>query len=209
MNSRLIKILKNPIVISLLLAILILWGLIYGTLVWLDIYTRHNEAVVIPDVKGMTMEEAAPFLAEKGIRYNIIDSVFSKDVDPGAIVEIVPTPGSKVKEGRIVFVTINAKTSQMARIPEVQDLSFRQAYVLLTSIAFKSIEVKYVAGDYKDLAIGVEWNEKILEEGQHVPLNAHLTLVVSGGFEETDSLALDSLNMAPVESLDSEEENWF
>lgn len=65
MNSRLIKILKNPIVISLLLAILILWGLIYGTLVWLDIYTRHNEAVVIPDVKGMTMEEAAPFLAEK------------------------------------------------------------------------------------------------------------------------------------------------
>ena len=145
MNSRLIKILKNPIVISLLLAILILWGLIYGTLVWLDIYTRHNEAVVIPDVKGMTMEEAAPFLAEKGIRYNIIDSVFSKDVDPGAIVEIVPTPGSKVKEGRIVFVTINAKTSQMARIPEVQDLSFRQAYALLTSIGFKSIEVKYVA----------------------------------------------------------------
>ena len=131
------------------------------------------------------------------------------DVDPGAIVEIVPTPGSKVKEGRIVFVTINAKTSQMARIPEVQDLSFRQAYALLTSIGFKSIEVKYVAGDYKDLAIGVEWNEKILEEGQHVPLNAHLTLVVSGGFEETDSLALDSLNMAPVESLDSEEENWF
>ena len=62
MNSRLIKILKNPIVISLLLAILILWGLIYGTLVWLDIYTRHNEAVVIPDVKGMTLEEAAPFL---------------------------------------------------------------------------------------------------------------------------------------------------
>ena len=200
MNNRFIKILKNPFVISLLLAVLILWGLIYGTLVWLDIYTRHNEAVVIPDVKGMTIEEAAPFLAEKGIRYNIIDSVFSKDVDPGAIVEIVPTPGSKVKEGRIVFVTINAKTSQMA---------FRQAYALLTSIGFKAIEVKYVAGDYKDLAIGVEWNGKILEEGQHVPLNAHLTLVVSGGFEESDSLALDSLNMAPVESLDSEEENWF
>jgi len=209
MNNRFIKILKNPFVISLLLAVLILWGLIYGTLVWLDIYTRHNEAVVIPDVKGMTIEEAAPFLAEKGIRYNIIDSVFSKDVDPGAIVEIVPTPGSKVKEGRIVFVTINANTSQMACIPEVQDLSFRQAYALLTSIGFKAIEVKYVAGDYKDLAIGVEWNGKILEEGQHVPLNAHLTLVVSGGFEESDSLALDSLNMAPVESLDSEEENWF
>ena len=78
-------------------------------------------------------------LIQAGAIGNIIDSVFSKDVDPGAIVEIVPTPGSKVKEGRIVFVTINAKTSQMARIPEVQDLSFRQAYALLTSIASKPL----------------------------------------------------------------------
>ncbi len=209
MDNRLIKILKNPFVFSLLLAILLVCGLIYGTLVWLDAYTRHNEAVVIPDVKGLTIEEAAPFLAGRGIRYNIIDSVFSKDVAPGAIVEIVPATGSKVKEGRIVFITINAKTSQMGRIPEVQDLSLRQAYALLGSVGFRAIEVKYVAGDYKDLAIGVEWNGEMLEEGRHVPLNAHLTLVVSGGFAESDSLALDSLGRAPVESLDSEEENWF
>ena len=65
MNNRFIKILKNPFVISLLLAVLILWGLIYGTLVWLDIYTRHNEAVVIPDVKGMTIEEVKQELVNR------------------------------------------------------------------------------------------------------------------------------------------------
>ncbi|MDL2222383.1 PASTA domain-containing protein, partial [Parabacteroides sp. OttesenSCG-928-N08] len=61
----------------------------------------------------------------------MIDSVFSKDVAPGSVVELVPKAGSKVKEGRIVFVTINALTAQMGRIPEVEDLSFRQAYALL------------------------------------------------------------------------------
>ncbi|MFQ9020858.1 MAG: hypothetical protein ACLR6J_04895 [Parabacteroides merdae] len=46
---------------------------------------------------------------------------------PGAIVELVPMAGSKVKEGRIVFVTVNALTSQMATtIPEVEDLSFQR-----------------------------------------------------------------------------------
>ena len=133
MSNHFAKIWKNPFVVSILLVVLITWGLIYGTLLWLDKYTRHNQAVVIPDVKGLTVESAEPLLAERGIRYNIIDSVFSKDVPPGAIVELVPEPGSKVKEGRIVFVTINAKTSQMAAMPEVQDLSFRQAYALLRS----------------------------------------------------------------------------
>lgn len=209
MSNHFLKIGKNPFVVSILLVILITWGLIYGTLLWLDSYTRHNQAVVIPDVKGLTIEKAEPLLAEKGIRYNIIDSVFSKDVSPGAIVELVPEPGSKVKEGRIVFVTINAKTSQMAIMPEVQDLSFRQAYALLRSLGFTSVEVKYIPAEYTNLAIGVEMNERPVEQGQHVPLNAPLVLIVGSQEMEQDSLALDSLNNLPIESLDSEVENWF
>lgn len=203
------KILKNPYLISLVLVILLIWGMTYGTLVWLDIYTRHNEAVVVPDIKGLRMEEAAPFLKEKGIRYNVIDSVFSQDVVPGAIVEVVPATGSKVKEGRIVFITINANTSQMAQIPEVSDLSFRQAYALLRSLGFSSVEVKYVPGDYKDLAMDVKSNDRSLPAGQRVPLNAHLVLEVSSGEAMPDSMALDSLNVLPIEPLNSEEENWF
>ena len=146
---------------------------------------------------------------ERGLRYNIIDSVFSKDVPPGAIVEVVPAPGSKVKQGRILFVTINANTSLMAVLPEVADLSFRQAYALLRSLGFSSVEVKYIPGDYRNLAIGVEWNERPVEPGRHIPLNAHLVLIVSSGEAEIDSTALDSLNMLPIEPLDSDVENWF
>ena len=134
--------------------------------------------------------------------------VFSKDVAPGSIVELVPGVGSKVKEGRIVFVTINALTSQMAVIPEVEDLSFRQAYALLRARGFSSVEIEYVPGDYKDLAMGVELNGRTLLKGEHVPLTAHLVLKVSSGDPNMlpDSLALDSI---PVEPLDSDIENWF
>lgn len=33
-------------------------GLLFGVLKGLDIYTRHGEAVIVPDVKGMGVEEA-------------------------------------------------------------------------------------------------------------------------------------------------------
>ena len=108
-----------------------------------------------------------------------------------------------------VFVTINALTAQMAIIPEVADLSFRQAYALLRSLGFKNIEVKFVPGDYKDLAVGVERNAQMINRGERVPLASTLTLIISNGEKEIDSLSLDSLNVMPVESLNSDLEEWF
>ena len=206
MNNFFVKLIKNPYVLNLLLAVVVACALIYGTLVWLVKYTRHNEAVVVPDVKGLKIEEAAEFFKNNNLRYNVIDSVFSKDVDPGAIVELVPSAGSKVKEGRIVFITVNALTSQMATIPEVEDLSFRQAYALLKARGFEKVEIEYVPGDFKDLAVSVDLRGRTLAKGEHVPLTAPLVLKVSSGDAE---LPTDSLSNMPVESLDSEEENWF
>lgn len=207
MNNFFVKLIKNPYVLNLLLAVVVTCGLIYGTLKWLDKYTRHNEAVVVPDVKGLKVEEAAEFFNNNNLRYNVIDSVFSKEVSPGAIVELVPSAGSKVKEGRIVFITVNAMTSQMATIPEVEDLSFRQAYALLRARGFEHVEIEYVAGDFKDLAVSVDLRGRTLHKGEHVPLTAPLVLKVSSG--EAEVLPEDSLSTIPVESLDSEEENWF
>lgn len=210
MKDFLVKLIKNPYVLNLLLAVVVACALVFGTLKWLDSYTRHNEAVVVPDVKGLGLEEATEFFKNSNLRYNVIDSVFSKDVKPGAVVELVPMAGSKVKEGRIVFVTVNALTSQMATIPEVEDLSFRQAYAILRARGFEKIEIEYVPGDFKDLAIGVELHGRVLQKGEHVPLVAPLVLKVSSGDAEmpADSLGLPN-DSVPVESLDSEEENWF
>ena len=207
MNNFFVKLIKNPYVLNLLLAVVVACGLIYGTLKWLDKYTRHNEAVVVPDVKGLKVEEAAEFFKNNNLRYNVIDSVFSKEVRPGASGELVPTAGSKVKEARIVFITVNALTSQMATIPEVEDLSFRQAYALLRARGFENVEIEYVPGDFKDLAVSVDLRGRTLEKGEHVPLTAPLILKVSSG--EAEVLPEDSLSTMPVESLDSEEENWF
>lgn len=206
MKDFLIKCIKNPYIFNLLLAVVVSCALIYGALKWLDSYTRHNEAVVVPDVKGLKVEEAEEFFVNNNLRYNVIDSVFSKSVKPGAIVELVPSAGSKVKEGRIVFITVNALTSQMGTIPEVEDLSFRQAYALLRARGFEKVEIEYVPGTYKDLAVAVIAGGRNLQKGDHVPLTASLILRVSSGEEEI--MPDDSLP-APVEALGSEEENWF
>ena len=212
MGKIIVKLIKNPFVITLVVATLLTGGIIWGVLNWLDVYTRHNEAIVVPDIKGLKLDEAIPFLENNHLRYNVVDSVFSKEVAPGAIVEVIPNVGAKVKEGRILFITINALTSQMAAIPEITDLSFRQAYALLKSRGFNQIEVEYVLGEYKDLAIGVECKGRMLNTGELMPLTSSLILKISGG-PDMDTLELegeaDSLDLKPGESINNDEENWF
>jgi len=203
------KLIKDALVVNILLIFTVTLILIYGTLKWLDIYTNHNQVVMVPDVKGLKLSDAIPFFESNGLRYNIIDSVYSNAVAPGAIVEMTPSAGSKVKDGRIVFITLNASTSQLAAIPEVEDLSFRQAYALLRAQGFEMIEIEYIPGNFKDLAVCVERNGSVLEKGTRVPIYSLLVLKVSNG--ENDVLPLDSLGLdvAPVRELNSEDEKWF
>nr|WP_321523161.1 PASTA domain-containing protein [uncultured Macellibacteroides sp.] len=206
MKEYIIKILKNPFVFNLLVAGVITLVLLGSVMFWLSSYTRHNEAVVVPDVRGLKVEEAAEYFDRSNLRYNVIDSVFSNDVPAGAIVEMIPEAGAKVKDGRIVFITINASTTQMAPMPNVQDLSFRQAQALLEATGFNSVEIEYVPGDYKDLVVGVEHRGRMLSSGEKVSLKAALVLKVSNGEGEMLTTPTDS---TAVEELDSEEENWF
>jgi Uncharacterized protein conserved in bacteria len=209
MKIFLMKLMKNPFVINILLIFAVLFIVIIGSLKWLDVYTMHNEAVIVPDVKGLTVDDAEAFFKDKKLNYNVVDTVYSNNVAPGAIVELIPNAGSKVKEGRIIFITINAFTTQTGIIPEVKDLSLRQAYALLRARGFTSVEVTYVSGAYKDLAIGVEHVGKSFKNGDRVPLSSSLILKVGNGHSSISIDSLLNVEDTPVESIDSDEENWF
>ena len=45
--------------LNIVAMIVVVVVMIFGVLKWMDVYTHHGETVVVPDVKGMTTEEAA------------------------------------------------------------------------------------------------------------------------------------------------------
>jgi beta-lactam-binding protein with PASTA domain len=179
---------------------------IYIVLKSIDSYTNHNQAVYVPDVRGLQVEDAAPFFGQNMLRFEIVDSIFSKEVTPGAIVELMPEANAKVKKNRIVYVTVNAKTEETAPIPDIADISFRQAYALLRARGFMDVEYKYVSGEYRDLTIGIEYGGQIVSTGTRVPLTSKLILVISdGNITPQDS---DTTEENHVEIIGGDE-SWF
>jgi beta-lactam-binding protein with PASTA domain len=192
---------SNPYIRNILTAASILFILVIITLWGLSRYTRHGRAVVVPDVKGLQVEEAAPFFEKNTLSYEVVDSSFIRNATPGSIIEMTPQAGTKVKENRIIYLTINAFSTQMFTIPEVKDLSQRQAVAMLSAIGFERLSVEMVDGIYRDLVVGLRSNGKEINAGDKLPINSRLVLLVSSGNAPTnpDSVVIETTS----------EESWF
>lgn len=201
--------------INIVAMIVVVALLLFGTLKGIDIYTHHGEAVVVPDVKGMTVGEAGKVFGNRGLVCIVSDSTYVKDKPAGCILDYNPAAGQKVKEGRIIYLTINAVNIPLQEVPDVADnSSLRQAEARILASGFKLNDIRYIAGE-KDWVYGVEYRERMLAMGEEVPMGATLTLVVGNGEKEVlegDSLAVDE-GAEVQETVGSGEsavdESWF
>ena len=114
--------------LNLVAMIIVVIAIALGTLQWLDNYTRHGEAVVVPNVKGLPMRQAENEIYKQSLKAVAIDSSYVKGMPPGAILEQNPAGGSKVKKGRTVYLTINMDSAPKVSVPDIMDnSSLRQA----------------------------------------------------------------------------------
>ncbi len=123
----------NWIVRNLLIALVIVVVLIFGSMILLNVATQHGKVLIVPDFSNMTVSEASYAAAQAGMRVEVTDSVFVKRMRKGAVRDQNPAPGSKVKEGRRISLTINAVNAKTVKMPNLAGLSMRQALAELQS----------------------------------------------------------------------------
>ncbi len=117
--------------ISMILGIIII--LLVAVSIFLQLVTRHNKEIVVPDFTNMSISEAE-LLAQKGeLRLDITDSVYIKRIPRGHISRQNPEPGSMVKKGRRILLTINSNLPQTVEMPQLVGYSLRQAKTELIS----------------------------------------------------------------------------
>lgn len=119
-------IMSNWIVRNLLVAFVIAVVLLLGAMIFLNVVTQHNRELAVPDFRGMTEQEAVAVAEEAGIRVEVIDSVYSNR-NRGKVKSHTPEPGTMVKKGRRVLLTMNAVNARTVTVPNLVGYSLRQA----------------------------------------------------------------------------------
>ena len=121
------NILFNRITANILAGIALVAVLILGVRIMLDKITRHNLELTVPDLSGMSVEEAGKVAETAGMRLEVIDSVYVRRMGKGLIYRQNPSAGSRVKEGRRILLTINAVNPKKVMMPNLVGYSLRQA----------------------------------------------------------------------------------
>lgn len=165
----------------LLLAIVIFVALVWVTIALIDVYTHHGESETVPDLRGLYVEEADLLLNNHGLYSVVIDSVFVRDKKLGTIIEQIPAVNSTVKRNRPIYLIINSCQVRMIPVPDVNDVSFRQADAMLKSIGLNVSSVEYSPSEYKDLVIAIKYRGRNISSGMRVPEGSSLVLVVGSG----------------------------
>lgn len=145
---------------------------------WLKGYTLHGKEVTIPSVTGMSQEEAELVLQGSELYLVVVDSTFSDKTPLGTVVEQTPPAQSHAKPNRPVYVVMNARQKRMIPLPELRDVSYRQAEATLRSIGLKVGNVVYEPSLYPDNVLDVRDGETSLEEGARLPEGTSVTLVI-------------------------------
>ena len=185
--------------INLLVIILLSFFLLWLTIKMLNLYTRHDKVYELPDFTGMTTSEVEKTYG-KDYHFILIDSIYSKTQAPGSIVQQDPLPKSKVKHGRNVYYIIVAKAPEKTTMPNLNNLSLRQALVLLESSGLLVKELKYVKHFARN-AIREQWYENsIIKPGTELNKGSKITLYVGLGTEERN-MQLPSLYGIPANDV--------
>lgn len=177
---------KHPILFNFLLILLAGWIVIWITLIALDSWTGHGKYEVVPNMKGLSYSQAQKALLATGLQAELSDSVYDNSTAPGTVIEQSPRAKTKVKPGRVVYLTINAFSPKMVVVPSLMDMSLRQARSVLEGLGIKNIKESYVASEYKDLVMGVKFNGIQLKPGARIPATATVTIEVGQGFDNSE-----------------------
>ncbi len=172
-------------VIYAVLAIIILATI---TLFLINIYTHHGESEVVPDLRGLYLNEAEQMLANHDLYPEIIDSVYDKNRKLGTIIEQNPSPNSTMKKNRPVYIIINSKQIRQIPLPDVTDLSFRQADALIKANGLFVGNIEYFPSEYKNLVIDVKVRGVSVVPGTKIPEGSAVTLIVGSGIGNGETL---------------------
>jgi len=187
----------------------ILIGLISGAIlivaffnVYLPYTTNHGQTITVPNLAGMNKNQLEEFLGERDLEFQIDDSTYHAGAQPYTVFQQYPLPGSKVKQNRKIYVSINAKNPPLVKMPNLKDRSFINAQRELESFGLLLGEIKYVPDLQLNAVLKQSMNGREIPEGELIPKGSKVDLMVGDGLSVTELNVPDLTGMPLDEAIE-------
>lgn len=146
--------------------------------------TNHGETITVPSIEGMQIAQLEEFLIKRNLRYEVNDSSYSSEYPALTVLKQYPQAGSKVKEGRKIFISVNRISPPTVPVPALVDGSVVNADAVLRSNELKRGRIELVSGPF-NVVKEMKYQGRTIEAGEPVPKGSVIDLVVMDGGSST------------------------
>ena len=170
---------------QLFLATIIFSLLVLASIVFLFFYTNQTSRIKVPNLVGMSLSEIDVVVSENNLRYEIIDSSFyNEEFDKNSVLEQIPFANKEVKKNRKIYLTINPSSIGDVILPEIIQLTKRNAVTILTALDLQIGEFIYKNNIGKDMVLDVEIDGEMIKPGTIIPKKSKIDLILGNGKKE-------------------------
>lgn len=173
---------SKSFLIQLGLALVVIVVLVFVTLGWLKSTTNHGEFVEVPDFSKLSVMEMRKSVEDAGLRYEVLDSAsFNPDYPRFSIIEQDPLAGTKVKTNRKIYFTVNPSGYKKVTIPNIKQVTKRNATSMLKAVGLDVQRVTYVDELGKDMVYEIKFKGKYVKPGDKLPRTSKVELICGNG----------------------------
>jgi eukaryotic-like serine/threonine-protein kinase len=179
------KFLSNkPFWVHILLALGLIFLLLFLFVVSLNWITKHGESSTVPAITGKKIHDAEAILDKKGFEIVIQDSVYYDSIPPGMILKQVPEADEVVKVNRTVYVTINRFIAPDVEMPNLNGFSYRNAEMVLRNLGLKVGDTTFRADFAKNTVLDVTYRGNPIAVGTKIKMGSKIDLVLGSGISD-------------------------
>jgi beta-lactam-binding protein with PASTA domain len=149
----------------------------------LDTYTHHGEKIKVPVLYGLQLEEAVNLLKETGLRYEVQDSLFEEGKAGNSVLGQNPDTGEYVKEGRIIYLSVNSSVVPKVKMPDLRDKNIKQAIIILESSGLVLGRVDTTRDIAEDAVIEQKYKGAAIAPDTEINQGSVIHLVIGDGMQ--------------------------
>ncbi len=160
---------------------------------WLKISTNHGDFIIVPDLSKKTVSEVSKLLEDYKLRFEISDSTnFNPKYPRFSVIQQNPEAGTKVKENRKIYLTMNPSGYRSVTVPKVIQVTRRNAESMLKAVGLDVEKVTYIDELGKDMVYYIKFNGETIAPGAQLKKTSKVELVCGNGnkdnYEENDEI---------------------
>jgi beta-lactam-binding protein with PASTA domain len=191
--------------ISVAITAFLLWLTLYS-LSW---YTKHSDYLVVPDFRGQYFNDVIQGDKFSDFKFVVNDSIFDPEKPKGSILSQDPFPGSRVKHNRMVYLTIVTLIPEKTSMPDLRDLTLRQAQSILETSGLKMGKLVFIKAFDEDAVQDQMHGGRVIAPGTKIDKGTVIDLKVGMGAKaeamKKDSMPSDSLLRRKGEKISGNE----